>query len=204
MEWIAFYVQKFRRKKEGLEVFMERQLWPVVGTSDSCMCPDCSDLLSLATGLSNQACRLLAAAFQVFTRLWGSRYLPVLTLAGVLTSCYSRASQPVGLDPCKALPMNIGNHWYLRFIAVAKSQLWSGNGVILWLGVTTTWETILKGLSLWRVKDRCSRGTASASNCWTISLPRTDLLRRIFWAPRITDKNATAVYKPHKCFLHFE
>jgi hypothetical protein len=42
------------KKKEGLELFMERQLWPVVGTSDSCICPDCSDLLSLATGLSNQ------------------------------------------------------------------------------------------------------------------------------------------------------
>lgn len=67
-ELLSMY-RSLEEKKEGLEVFMERQLWPVVGTSDSCMCPDCSDLLSLATGLSNQACRLLAAAFQVFTRL---------------------------------------------------------------------------------------------------------------------------------------
>lgn len=43
-----------KKKKEGLELFMERQLWSVVGASDSCICPDCSDLLSLATGVGSQ------------------------------------------------------------------------------------------------------------------------------------------------------
>lgn len=53
-ELLSMYRSLEEKKKEGLELFMERQLWPVVGTSDSCICPDCSDLLSLATGLSNQ------------------------------------------------------------------------------------------------------------------------------------------------------
>lgn len=42
------------KKREGLELFMERQLWSVVGASDSCICPDCSDLLSLTTGIGSQ------------------------------------------------------------------------------------------------------------------------------------------------------
>lgn len=32
-------------KKESLELIMDIQLWTVVGASDSCICPDCSDLL---------------------------------------------------------------------------------------------------------------------------------------------------------------
>jgi hypothetical protein len=44
----------------------------------------------------------------------------------------------------------------LLFITVAKLQLWSNNKIILWLGLTTTWETnYLKGRSIIEVE-----------NCW--------------------------------------
>lgn len=51
-------------KGEGLELFMERQLWPIAGASD---------LLSLATGMGDQEWELLTASILVFTRLWGPK-----------------------------------------------------------------------------------------------------------------------------------
>ena len=44
---------------------------------------------------------------------------------------------------------------YLQFITVAKLQLWNSKEIILWLGVTTTWGTILKGRSTRKVKNHC-------------------------------------------------
>lgn len=38
-------------KKRGLRVIYGKT---VVGASDSCICPDCSDLLSLASGIGSQ------------------------------------------------------------------------------------------------------------------------------------------------------
>ena len=52
----------------------------------------------------------------------------------------------------------------LKFIIVAKLELWSSNEMILWLGVSTTWGTELKG---------CNIG--KGGNCWLRSF---DILLR--------------------------
>lgn len=44
----------------------------------------------------------------------------------------------------------------LQFIPVAKLQLWSSNKIILWLGVTTTCGTVLKGCSTRKVESHYS------------------------------------------------
>ena len=47
----------------------------------------------------------------------------------------------------------------LWFTTVAKLQLWISSEILLWLGVPTTWGTVLKGHSIRKVeKHCCSRG----------------------------------------------
>ena len=46
----------------------------------------------------------------------------------------------------------------LWFTTVAKLQLWVISEILLWLGVTTTWGTVLKGHSIRKVEKHCSRG----------------------------------------------
>ena len=47
----------------------------------------------------------------------------------------------------------------LRFVTVAKLQVWNSNEIILWLKVTTTWGTLLKGCSVRKVESHCLRAT---------------------------------------------
>ena len=58
----------------------------------------------------------------------------------------------------------------LWFITLAKLQLWSSNKIILWLGVTTLWGTVLKGCSNRKVENHCSR----LSN-WQLTLTVTGI-----------------------------
>lgn len=44
----------------------------------------------------------------------------------------------------------------LLFVTITKLQLWNTNK-ILWLGVTTTWGTVLKGCSIRKVENRWFR-----------------------------------------------
>ena len=44
----------------------------------------------------------------------------------------------------------------LWFISVAKLQLWSSNEVILWLGVTTAWGTVLNGWNIGKAENQWS------------------------------------------------
>ena len=46
----------------------------------------------------------------------------------------------------------------LWFTTVAKLQLWISSEILLWLGVPTTWGTVLKGHSIRMVEKHCSRG----------------------------------------------
>ena len=67
----------------------------------------------------------------------------------------------------------------LWFITVAKLQLWSSNEIILWLGVTTKWETVSKGHSLRKGKNNCSKTMVKVNNNdwgWLIILQRAFLL----------------------------
>lgn len=45
----------------------------------------------------------------------------------------------------------------LLLLTVAELQLWSGNKIILWLGITATWGIILKGHGLRKVENHWSR-----------------------------------------------
>jgi hypothetical protein len=45
----------------------------------------------------------------------------------------------------------------LWFVTEAKLQLWSSNGIIVWLGVTTTWGTVLKDFSIKKVASHCKK-----------------------------------------------
>ena len=56
---------------------------------------------------------------------------------------------------------HISDIWHIRYlhqnnITVAKLQLWSSNNNNFILGVTTTWRSILKGLSIKKVENHCS------------------------------------------------
>jgi hypothetical protein len=46
----------------------------------------------------------------------------------------------------------------LWFTIVAKLHLWISSGILLCLGVPTTWGTVLKGHSIRMVEKHCSRG----------------------------------------------
>ena len=46
----------------------------------------------------------------------------------------------------------------LWLTTVAKLQLWISSEILLWLGVPTTWGTVLKGHSIRMVEKHCSRG----------------------------------------------
>ena len=46
----------------------------------------------------------------------------------------------------------------LWFVTETKLQLWSRNKIILCWGVTTTWRTVLKGLSIRKAEKHCLRG----------------------------------------------
>jgi hypothetical protein len=49
------------------------------------------------------------------------------------------------------------SYTYMIIKTVAKLQLWSSNKIILWLGVTTTRRTVLKGHSIRKVENHCYR-----------------------------------------------
>lgn len=56
---------------------------------------------------------------------------------------------------------HISDIWHIRYlhqnnITVAMLQLWSSNNNNFILGVTTTWRSILKGLSIKKVENHCS------------------------------------------------
>lgn len=76
-----------------------------------------------------------------------------LGLKIVSTKLWNGSSQPVGWDPHP--PGVTYQIFTLRFIGVAKLQLWSSNEIISWLGVTTTWGTVLKRCGIRKVENHC-------------------------------------------------
>ena len=55
---------------------------------------------------------------------------------------------------CRCHLRSLGNTDTLWFIMVTKLQLWSSNkNLILWLGVSTTWGTVLEGCSIRKVEN---------------------------------------------------
>lgn len=76
-----------------------------------------------------------------------------LGLKIVSTKLWNSSSQPVGWDPHP--PGVTYQIFILRFIRVVKLQLWSSNEIISWLGVTTTWGTVLKRCGIRKVENHC-------------------------------------------------
>ena len=66
-----------------------------------------------------------------------------------------RGSEALGLTQWFSTcgPPKSGNIRYLQLLTVAKFQLRSSNEIILWLGVSTTCRTVLKGHSVRRVAN---------------------------------------------------
>ena len=58
------------------------------------------------------------------------------------------------------MTFSYGSHIrYLHYVTtVAKLQLWISSEMLLWLGVPTTWGTVLKRHSIRMVEKHCSRG----------------------------------------------
>lgn len=81
----------------------------------------------------------------------------------------SNGSQSVSLDPFRVesqgLIKPIWNNGYLHYksLTVAKLQLWHSNDIVLWLGVTTTLETVFKGWSIRKVENQHRRGTRTCT-----------------------------------------
>lgn len=72
----------------------------------------------------------------------------------------------------------------LQFITTAKLQLWGSNEIMLWLGSHPAWGTALKGGSVRKVGNHCSRAKSSVQvSLWAqeAASPHTNTWTSTVW-----------------------
>ena len=75
---------------------------------------------------------------------------------GEVLLCWNGSSRPVGCNLFWGYMTPIRKHQYVQVI-VAKLQLWNISKIMWWLGVTTTWGTVLKGCSVRKVEKHLAK-----------------------------------------------
>lgn len=70
----------------------------------------------------------------------------------------------------------------LQFLTVAKSQAWSTNKVILWLGLPTTWGTVFKGGNIRKTENHGSNALVLSCRAFAIWEPLvlTEVLGKVW------------------------